>query len=63
VNKGRIRLILTTNFDHLIEDALTAAAIQAQGEHAPSQVSLGARIYGAPEMSDRPVTLQPDGLV
>jgi NAD-dependent SIR2 family protein deacetylase len=30
VNKGRIRLILTTNFDHLIEDALTAARIPPQ---------------------------------
>lgn len=27
VSAGRIRLILTTNFDHLIEDALTAAGV------------------------------------
>lgn len=27
VAAGRIRLLLTTNFDHLIEDALTAAGV------------------------------------
>jgi hypothetical protein len=30
VRRGQIRLILTTNFDHLIEDALTAAGVPPQ---------------------------------
>jgi hypothetical protein len=30
VGAGRIRLILTTNFDHLVEDALTAAGVPPQ---------------------------------
>ena len=30
VSEGRIRLILTTNFDHLIEDALTTAGVPPQ---------------------------------
>jgi hypothetical protein len=30
VSEGRIRLILTTNFDHLIEDALTSAGVPPQ---------------------------------
>jgi hypothetical protein len=38
VSAGRIRLILTTNFDHLIEDALTAAGIPPQVISRPEAI-------------------------
>jgi hypothetical protein len=38
VSSGRIRLILTTNFDHLIEDALTASGVPPQVISRPEAI-------------------------
>jgi len=51
VAKGYVRVIVTTNFDHLIEDALRAAAIE------PVIVSTPDGIEGAPPLS------QPEPLI
>jgi SIR2-like domain len=39
VRDGRIRLILTTNFDHLMEDALTAAGVPPQVIARPDAIA------------------------